>query len=609
MTKLILTSPQDLTDQGFSVEAEPTLLDTPLYQEQRRIIDFWVDTIPEIAARPPWEYQRRYAAMGACRPFNLFGHEQGLGKTYETFLLILAKYGYALHGNLHKEMRRGAIQIIAPRHTLNLAWLKEAKTLGLDQFVDVILTEQDIRHSNKPIWLMHYDFLKEQTDHGKKLEKIGRHRVRITRQKGLERYFVGFPIWKLIRQKARPHMIIFDEVHNLREDSDRTEAMRQYVRGVKNRLALTGTPSDGWVNHLATILSVIYGTENRTFPWKPKAFTKRFTRERVIDIDYVTGESGGAAPKKRTAPGINPDQIPEFWRSTRHLMHRLIYRDPEVSGHVKFPPVRYHVEQIPMDFDHAEYYQNVHAQTVERMAAFVEALKKGSINERRLRDNVLTHLQMLRRAASCPWAVKDDILTYKPQPITKVTRTVEICLEMQRQGRKTIVFTNFIATGAVLVKALREAGLGAVRIYANDKCERPVDLPMEMREARIEDFLENPNLDVMVANLPLVSTGLTLVQASAIVNYDHDWRASMYKQGISRVVRPGQVWDHVDVWDLLTDRTSDLYVYNALMQKVKATAEMIDQQFSLTAMQKPNTGLVDIMAVAKALIAGDLQVA
>lgn len=603
MTKLILGGPEELLAEDFSIEPEPTLLDDPLYRFNRKRIADWVDLIPELSARPPREYQLRYAAMGSCRDQNLWAHEQGLGKTYETIMLILARYGDALLGKSHKKLRRGTIQIIAPRHTLKLAWMKELATCGLDGLAQIVTSEKDLERATAPIWLMHYDFLKAQTRHGRALAKKGKVRVRMLKNKSVETYFLGYPMWKKIRKVARPHMVAMDEIHMLREGSDRTEAVEQFVRGVKVRLGLTGTPVDGWIAHLGPILRIIYGSENRVFPWAPKAFVKRFTRERVIDMDYVSGDAG-ANPVKRAAPGINPDQIPEFWRATRHLMHRLIYRDPEVSADVKYPPVEYALERIPMDPAHHMFYYDLHQSVVQEIEDAVRKIKLGSNNAYRLKKNALTKIQLLRRAASCPWSIEPGF----GHDIGKIRRVVEIALAAKAEGRKFVVFTNFIETGRIITQALRAAGVNVVRVYADDKAEKPVHLSQDLREDRIEDFLSDPNIDGLVGNLGLLSTGLTMVQASVVVNFDHDWKANTYKQGISRVVRPGCVWTHVNVHDFVTDRTVDVYLFNALVQKVKATAELIDHQFSLEAPSSEEI-LVDPLAIMEALVAGDMAIA
>jgi hypothetical protein len=606
MSKLVLTGPDDLTAQGFTIVDEPTLLDTALFDEQHKLVTQWAGALPRLDGKAARPYQIRYAAMVACRTRNLLAHEQGLGKTYETILAILARYGPALLGGQRK-LRRGAIQLVVPRHTMELAWLAEFKMLQLDEHVELILSERDVRMSTKPIWLIDYDFLKRQTDAGRKMRRAGRQRVQVNRKKEVEPFFVGKPMWKLIRQTARPHFVAFDEIHMLRSDSDRTEAVEQYVRGVKNRLGLTGTPVDGWIEHLATILRIIYGENNATFPWTEKTFTKRFTRERVIDQDYVTGEVGGATPRKVKAPGINPDQIPEFYRATRHLLHRLIIRDPEVAGQVTFPKVNYHLEVVDLDPDHQEFYMAAHEAMIEAMTRELQKIEANQTNYERLKANVLQHITLLREAASTPWTLNKMGITPFPHRMTnKVVKAIALAHEAADQGRKSIIFTNQIPTGSVLMKHAKETGLKAVRVFASDPLEKPNTLDQIARNHRIEQFLVDPDVNLLVGNLGLLATGLSLqTAASVVIHHDHDWKANKYRQGNSRVIRPSYCWpDGVDVYDLAGAGTVDNYVLAAMLRKAKANDEMIDRRFSLEIQLTPEDE-VDAVAVARALIAGD----
>jgi len=604
--KLVLKGPDDLESYQLKIIDNETLLNTAQFKEQEKVINRWVQSVPALAARPPRPYQHRYASIAACRPRNLLAHEQGLGKSYETILVILARYGAALLGN-QKRLKRGAIQLVVPRHTMELAWVKEFKICGLDHLVDVILTEQHVRSSRKPIWLIDYDFLKRQTEDGKKLSKTGKQRVKVYAKK-VDAYFVGKPMWKLIRRIARPHFVAFDEIHMLRNGSDRTKSIEQYVRGVKNRMGLTGTPIDGWVEHLATILKIIYGQENNIFPWNERTFTKRFTRERIIDQDYVTGEVGTATPRKAKAPGINPDQIPEFYRATRHLMHRLIIRDPEVVGQVKFPPVNYHLVSVELDAKHKAYYMEAHEAMVKAMTQELQRIANQETNMRRLQANVLQHITILREAASTPWTLtsKLEIPAFSSKETEKINKSLEIAGQAVAEGRKVIIFTNQVAAGHALSKEAKKRGLKSLRIYADDKAERPSHLDQDERNRRIETFLMSQDeeaVDILIGNLGLLATGLTMTEASVVIHHDHDWKANKYRQGNSRVIRPSQVWPHVDVYDLASAGTIDHYILAAMLRKAKANDELIDRRFSLEVQLEEED--IDAIAVAKALIAGD----
>lgn len=598
---MIIESLEQFKQEGLSIIEEPTMLNDPLYIFNRARIQAFIDQSPEMSKRPPWEYQIRNSAVAACRPRNLLAHEQGLGKTYETIMIILARYGDILLGKGHKTPKRNTITILAPRHTLNHVWKHEFETCGLGHLVDIILDENDVRMARKPIWLMDVNnFLKNQSSRGKELETLGKQRTRINRYEEVEHYSLGWPMWKLVRQLAFPHMVVIDEIHNLRGESDRTESITQYVRGVKNRLGLTGTPADGWVHHLASEIKVVYGEENLEFPWTAKSFSKRFTRTRVVDMDYVTGDSGSEATR-RPAPGINPDQIPEFHKAIRHLVHRQVYRDPEVSAHVKFPPVKHELVLCDMDPEHAEYYHGLSQHVIKLIEEALKQIDGGTTNIFRQKQNVLTHLKLLQTAECAPWSIDPEI--YKPfpeRPINKMEKLLDIAGKAVAEGRKVIVFTNRKAVGRPLTEMFRNNGFGVLRIYSEDETDRPRNLKQEQREDRIESFLADDDKQVIVANLELVSTGLTLTQASVIAHYDYDWKSNPYKQGNSRIIRPGQVWPYVNIWDLVTQGTVSKYIYYAMINKVRANSEMIDRQFNLEGTDPID---LDPVAIGRALLA------
>jgi hypothetical protein len=143
-------------------------------------------------------------------------------------------------------------------------------------------------------------------------------------------------------------------------------------------------------------------------------------------------------------------------------------------------------------------------------------------------------------------------------------------------------------------------------VFASDPLEKPNTLDQIARNHRIEQFLVDPDVNLLVGNLGLLATGLSLqTAASVVIHHDHDWKANKYRQGNSRVIRPSYCWpDGVDVYDLAGAGTVDNYVLAAMLRKAKANDEMIDRRFSLEIQLTPEDE-VDAVAVARALIAGD----
>lgn len=620
----IFNSPESLEAAGFKLAPVGTLEQDHLFQQYRRqLLKLYLDN-PYIQQRPPRPYQINYAALMACRAQNFPIWDMGVGKSYLAALLIHLWYGESLkapgkrrgekpgdsRGWTHATpLRPGTIQIVAPRHTLRLTWLdKELEKAGLAEYAQIIHSEEDIRHSTKPIWLYSYDLLPRQSYAGKKMLLHNRDHAdpdekKGYRKKGQERYYVGRNLARVIAREFPPKFLIADEIHRLRRGSERTRCFRQIAKKARRKLGLTGTPMDGWVEHVATVLGITYGLENKAFPFTEETFTKRFTRVRTVNQDWATGDEGKVA-KERQVPGVNPAQLPEFYKATCHLMHRLMIRDPEVDGQVQFPPVNLHVMRVPMDQAHESFYDTIRKEQQGAMQATLDQIEKGEISVWKGKKTVLGQIQNLRMASSAPWAV--EFTDPLKQDTAKIRATVDICASAKAEGRKVIVFTSFIKTGGQIMRALQRAGIGAVRIYADDDEASPKKLPPSLRDERIEQFQEADVEDctVLVANLSLISEGLTLTEASVIVNHDHSWRALLRAQGISRVVRPGGRAEGVDVYELIHDKTVDKYVWDMVWSKEIANKALIDREVDLL---EGEVNELDALTIASQMLSDEVQ--
>jgi len=576
--RLIVNSPEEFAKLGLKITPEETLLGIPDYDNIETYLEHKIATIPKLRERPPRPYQLRYACLGALRQNNLFAHEAGTGKSYEAILMIMGIYKEQL-----KDLKPGSIHIMAPRHTLNLVWLKgELSKAGMDKYAQIIDGELSARLSKAPIWIYHYDLLKKQTERGRKSDRK-----------------VGIPMYKLFRHRYPPSLLIIDEIHRLKVGTQRTHAVKELRKKAKRVLGLTGTPMDGWVEHLSSILAVVYREKSPEFPFTVAGFTRKFTRVEAHTRDFVTGEEGTKSIKKRPAPGIAADQVPAFHNATKHLVHRLTFKDGEVSPHVKFPKVNSQLCLIQASDDHVEYYNKIHQQMLLLIEDAIVQMDKGTVSRMKARQNVLTHLNILRAAANHPWEV-GLLPPLDTQYTAKMQKVLEICKEAKAENRKVIVYTNRIAVGNRLVSLLKSGGLTTTRIYDQDKSAAPKKLTQLDRDMRIEGFQEDETLDVLVGNLDLMSEGLTLVEASYVIHHDHDWRSVSWSQGNNRVVRPGQFYDPVPVYDLIMSNTVDKYIYDAMIRKARATSQTIDREFD-----SGEAAYIDPIEVARTMIHGD----
>lgn len=465
----------------------------------------------------------------------------------------------------------GTIQIAGPRHILNQVWMVELARMNLDWAAEVITSEAQIMASTAPIWF--YDlnnFPKAQTRKGRAMKASGRG-VRL-KPDGKGVYFAGHQIAKLISKRFSPSLLVIDEAHRLKDQSERTRCMRIIRRKAKRVIELTGTPMDGWVEDAATLLSFAYGENSVAYPFTDADFSRRFTKKDIVATDIATGKES-AERKDRPVPGVNLGQIPAFSKAIRHLMHRLTLTDPEVGKFVVYPPVVHELEIIKMDPDQAAFYRQRHQQG---LIAIKEALLSGDRSFKAM-NNMLTLLMELRMASTCPW-----VLGYQSQDTTAlVRRVVELVGKYKAEGRKGLLGTTFVQESRFIYDALQAAGFSGVRLYTQDPTLAKKSMSASQREAMIERFQDDPDCDFMIANKDLVAEGLNLSEtASYLISCSKGWRANIDAQWDGRVIRPGQIHTHVNKHTLINGETACVYVDQMSNAKAIATASMIDMDFS-----------------------------
>lgn len=509
-------------EEGWQQVYRPDCTTDPLYEEWHKRVAVAADLFPRRDGKLARPYQLKYAALAAYRSRILLAHEQGLGKTYEAILAILAVY-------MPHFSKAGGVLITAPNHTLNRVWKNEFELLGLGALVRVIREPMDYRMATEPIWIMNHDY--------PKLDP----RV----------------------LQAKPSMLVIDEAHYMRPDTIRTAHLSQLSRQSKRVVALTGTPMDGWPEHLGCILAAVAGENSALFPYTLKDFTKRFTATRI----FTHGFDGSVKPTRRRVAALNPSLFHEFRAVTAPLVHRLTIRDQEVLDQVAFPPVHYHKHNIQAPSTYLKWYEEHAKKLREELRRSVEDVDQGK-DPTGSRKNVLTKLAEMRTATVSPW--KLGHFDY-----FRLTAIVDL-VRQYVPDRKFIIFVNSVDLGKMLWKHLSVAGINIVRVFAKDN-EGKMDL--DEREQALEQFLEDPNTHGLVANMALVSDGLTLTAASVVVHADPSWKGNKYTQANSRVIRPSQPWPHVDVWDIIIEGTTDTYIHPIMMRKVRSTREAVDSVY------------------------------
>lgn len=584
---LVFKSPEEFRAAGFQIPDAETLVGDLRHRELERYLDKLTDTIPEMVngvrfrdrdypPLKPRPYQLRYAAMAAMRPVNVFGHEAGTGKTIQAILAFVAIFGW-------KRFQRGGmlpgmIHILSTPISLELTWLKELTRCGLGDYAQVITNEDELRTSRAPILIYSYDFLKRQTQKGLAMRRAKQYRYKQVDGVWKE-YFVGEPMVKLVRKIRKPVMLIADEIHRARWGTDRTEAILALRKGTPWFMGLTGTPLDGWIEHIGAIFAVAYGENSLWWPYTVSGFNKTYTHVTTTGTDYATGHTEG--PSRRiSAPGVPQHLLPKFYDHVGKLMHRLLFEDREVSPFVEFPEADNQITLIPPDPAHQKAYTDLYLGLRAELENAVSLVRSGKLTRFKARDTVFPILMLLRQMAAHPWELPEGYQHLEQPGSAKLAALVTILEQVQAEGRKAVVFTNFIPTGRKIMAALKTAGIKAHRLYATDTKAKPQTLSRDRRTDIVSDFLDDDST-ALVANLRLLAESVTLSEAaSVVIHFDHTWESYLWEQGNKRVVRPGQRFDKVPVIDLILEGTIEKYVYDYMRNKLRANQQAVDRNFA-----------------------------
>ncbi|KAJ2994654.1 hypothetical protein HDV02_001393 [Globomyces sp. JEL0801] len=115
---------------------------------------------------------------------------------------------------------------------------------------------------------------------------------------------------------------------------------------------------------------------------------------------------------------------------------------------------------------------------------------------------------------------------------TKIDRMLEIIRENQKDGQKTIVFSQWTSMLDVVQVALKDELMNFVRYDGK--------MNIQQRDDCLSKFRKDSKCDVLLASLMCTSVGLNLTVASRIILLDLWWNPSIEDQAIGRVYRMGQ---------------------------------------------------------------------
>lgn len=180
---------------------------------------------------------------------------------------------------------------------------------------------------------------------------------------------------------------------------------------------------------------------------------------------------------------------------------------------------------------------------------------------------VLTRLLRLMQLTG-GFVQEDEADRPRPAGTAKLDALADLLEDyVQEAGHKLVIFARFRAEIGAICGLLAQRG---IRYGVIDGT-----VPMEQRGAVVEDFQQNPDTLVFVAQIQTAGLGITLHAASAAVFYSLDFNYASYAQALARIHRIGQTHP-VTYIHLLAEDTIDDRVLDALEHKEDLARTIVD---------------------------------
>jgi hypothetical protein len=368
-------------------------------------------------------------------------------------------------------------------------------------------------------YIVNYELILEDLFGGKELkEKVGetadkkqKRQARILEVKKRERILapVRTRMWDFI---------VVDEIHYIKSHSSRRSRNVKMLRG-KFRMGLTGTPLDGRLEELHSVMSFIapglLGSKSRFF-------------QMYVETDFwgkVTGYK----------------KLGEITKRIELFLIRRLKKDVLKD----LPDKIYQNRIITMSDDENKIY------------------KKLADGGHEATENEQAIVACIRCKQFCNWPPMIDVNcqnTSKMQALKDILDEVII-----QNGHKALIFSQYKEMLDIIALTLDGMGLKYLRIDG--------DVDKKERVAIQAKFNEDKTIDLVIGT-EAMSLGLNLVGADYVINYDDNWSPSVMSQREDRSHRINQK-NVVNVINFICKNTIEERIRDVLYGKNKITAEVL----------------------------------
>lgn len=433
--------------------------------------------------------------LDSRRGRGLLADEMGLGKTIQALTWL----------RIHPEVRPAVVVVPA---SLKLNWAREAR-----KWLEP--TEQILVVNGKPngntdlpgsIIVINYDILADITapDPNDKTKRV----------------VVGFGWWKFLR-KTNPKAIVIDECHYCKNHkAQRTQAVRDLVRGIPHVIALSGTPI---INRPIEFYNAIQMIRPELFPswWD---YTQRFCSRTVTR--FGTDVSGAS----------NTEELHRILTET--IMIRRLKKDVLTELPAKIRAV------LPLEMTNRREY----IQAANDFLGWLERKEGAEAADRAAGAEALVAIGKLKQLAAKG----------------KMAAAKSWIADIIDGGEKLILFA---VHHWVIDEIMAEFKGQAVRLTGKET--------QEQRQEAVDRFQNDQTVRLFVGNIKAAGVGITLTAATQVAFLELGWSPGEHDQAEDRAHRIGQE-ETVNINYLVAEGTIEEDIAQLIDEKRAVLASVLD---------------------------------
>jgi hypothetical protein len=360
--------------------------------------------------------------------------------------------------------------------------------------------------------------------------------------------------------RARPTLVVLDEAHRMKRghDGEWGAACLDLAHFATRRDILTGTPAPQHPSDLVALFGYLWpGQAQRILP--DAAFEASPTLEQVAAVSPAIG--------------------PLFVRTTKD---ELGLREPSK-----------HIVLVPLGGIHREIYESLRAQ----FSPLVRT-QRDRVDLRSLGEVLMYMLEAATNPALLPaGSSATDPIEFRHPPLeipvdsglvdllqnyaqyetpAKFIQLAAIVADLQRAGRKVLIWSNFIRNLETLERML--AAYEPAIVHGGIPSEISQPGADRVRETELARFRTDPNCGVLLANPAAMGEGVSLHhECHDAIYLERTFNAGQYLQSVDRIHRLGLAPDvETNITFLVTEGTVDEIVASRIAEKATNLGLMLD---------------------------------